>query len=251
MAISKTFGFYTGMQNSVSNISFTSNIRFVPYPKYREISDMGLFGTKFVEEMHDISKIRHITNRGATESIIYCLAGMVQNLKSKKHFLSHWFPKKIVKNNKICERNSKKLASKLNKISANNKFKGVFFGLISEDFIEENKMGKKLFKLFKDNFKIPNKKDYTLFLFQDAKGLKSTDDWPTINFVYSKKDDTYYVNCRKTIDKKIHDLLTKDEIRNHFGVILPSKNDKFFVGDEQVPNGFWTKFKKSDLVDLY
>jgi len=251
MAISRMFWFYTGMQNNVSNISFTSNIRFVPYPKYREIADMGLFGTKFAEEIHDISKVRNITNRGATEEIIFCLAGMVQNLKSKKLFLSHWFPTKIVEDDRRCKRNSKKLASKLNKISANNQFKGVFFGLISEDFIKENKMGKKLFKLFKDNFKIPNKKDYTLFLFQDAKDLKSTDNWPKINFVYSKRDDTYYVNCRKTIGKKIHDLLTKDEIRNHFGVILPSNNDKFFVGDEQVPNNFWTKFKKSDLVDLY
>lgn len=239
------------MENRVSNLSFTSNIKFVPYSRYERIADMGLLGTKFLYEMCDPRKITRITNRGVTDQIIYCLSGVVQNIKNKRAFLFHWQPKKIVKDNEECRNATAKISKSLKNISAKNKFKGVLFGLISKDFAEENRWGKDLFKLLKKNFKIPNKKDYTMFLFQDAKGLKSTDDWPKINFVYCKRNDTFYVNCRKTIDGKWQDLRTKEQIRDHFGVIIPSANDKIFIGNEQVPNSFWAKFKKSDLVDFY
>jgi len=82
--------------------------------------------------------------------------------------------------------------------------------------------------------------------------------------VFAKKNNTLYVNCAKyeknpLKDKKGYedclpireDLVEAEKIREHFGVILPSKNVKIHVGNVPFPNEFWTKFKKSDIEFLY
>lgn len=235
--------------NTISNINFTSNIRFIPYNRYKKLTN--LYQTKFVKEMSNIDEICEFEQNCATEEIIQCLAGVFMDLKNKINQVFHLYPDKLY--NGLGQKliNLIQIGDKLIEMIKTGAFKGALFGGITLDNHSPSKLCLKLFNFFKKIFKACEEKDITIFFAQNAKGKEYSQ--PQTAFIYCKKNDTYYVNCRngrynykiKTCDTW-QDLLDKYEIRDHFDYIHVSPKDKVFIGfesKETIPNEFWNKTK--------
>ncbi|MFA7657945.1 MAG: hypothetical protein WCY19_00765 [Candidatus Gastranaerophilaceae bacterium] len=225
------------MNNNVSNINFTSNIKFVPYKRYKKI--VSLPNIVIVEQLGTIKNIK-VKSGGAVEQIVFCLAGVVKVLRKKLPLVLHLQPKHILKDST----DRKQIETTIRKIKPSRTIKGFLIGLLSQDCLKENLSGRKLLSLLRQNTKHIQKKDFTMFLFQDAENIVYEGELPESAFVYHKKNDTYYVNCRKMLNEYWHDLLDEKEIRDHFGYISVSPEDKVFIGNRQVPNKFWNKSKE-------
>lgn len=234
------------MQNNVSNISFTSNIKFVSNSRYQKIANLPK--TIIVEEMAQVKNVQKVKNGAATKDIIFCIAGMagvIKKFKKKADFIFHWQPKAIFKDTLKEREGAKKIGEKIRNIPAERSLKGFLFGGLSKDYSEENWSGMRMLNFLDNNIKHLKKSDFTVFLFQDSDVLMK-EELPQCAFVYHKKNDTCYVNCRKTINEHWHDLLDENQIRDHFGYIKISPEDKIFIGNRQVPNEFWGKSKKQN-----
>lgn len=246
------FIFYTNMQNNInSSISFKSNIRFIPYREYDRLSKLPRIG--IVKEMSDINSVHQIKDYGATKDIKYCIAGVLKNLTEKKDFLFHWYPTKMYndfgfgspKDNLI------NIKTKLKELVKHNQLKGFLIGGFSKNcdnknnhyFLgEKSELSDKLLKFLQRPFSFKNRKKFTMFF-----GQNSESNWlPESHFVYSKPNDTYYVNSKCFMDYGSGDLLDKDKIRKHFDLIHIADDDKVFIGldsQEAIPNKFWNKNK--------
>lgn len=235
--------------NNVTNISFKSNIRFIPYKEYEKLSTIPK--TDIVKEMWDIDSVCQIKDYGATKDVKYCLAGVLKNLTTKKDFLFHWYPTKLYesfgfgapKDNLI------KINTKLKEVIKHNQLKGFIIGGFSKNcdnkhnhyyLGEKSELSKKLLKFLQRPFKLKNRKNFTIF-----SGQNPEDKWlPESAFVYSKQNDTYYVNSKCYMDYGSGDLLDKDKIRKHFDLIHVADDDKVFIGldsQEAIPKEFWKK----------
>ena len=240
------------MENKVSNISFTSKIRFVPSITVDKIIQKTL--TVPVTEMFEVNHVKKINKTGATKRVLYCVAGLLKDIKYKENKIFHWFPNRVVDDTYPCKCRSEKLKLAMSTLSEKNEYKGFLIGGILRDHPFENWLSAKMINLLKRGFKHVEKKDFTMFFSQDAKNIKNLElHVPESSFVYCEKNDTYYVNCKKYIYNDLdnyqdesgvwHDLLDKNEIRNHFEYISVSPNDRVFAGGEEVPKSFWDKNK--------
>lgn len=245
------FWFYTIMENNISKINFTSNIRFVSYPKYKKLA--GNLDNIAVHEMYSIDQVRDIDSLGTTEEIICCLAGTINLLKKAKSKIFHWFPSELFKDHPLSKKRLKEIGDYIQNTKNIERYKIVAIGGISKAFPGNHFLSLKCLGFFKRKLKEVNPQNITLFFAQNAKGAKNWKHTPESALIYNKKSDTYYVNCRKFIynipeDSKDHtgywkDLLDKDEIKEHFSLIIASPKDKFFAGKkaEEIPYTFWRK----------
>lgn len=239
-------GFYTNMQNNIlnnTNISFKSNIRFIPYKNYRELADAPKI--EVVREMWHMGHVKEVVNRGATEGIQYCLAGIMNNIKEKRDFIFHWWPDLLYNSKGKKFEHLIEIGKTLKNLAQKEKLKGLVIGGTSKmcDF-DKSQYSLKLLNYLKKSIKMSDKKDFTIFFSQNSKNADFI--FPETAFVYKKNNDTYYVNCRDVDDSKegLFDLLNKNEIRDHFGLIHIAGGDKIFLGldsQEQIPNEFWNK----------
>lgn len=97
---------------------------------------------------------------------------------------------------------------------------------------------------FKKILNSEERKRFTIFFGQNASELDGYN--PKSAFLYSKHDDTYYVNCQK-FDKSKYadiDILDKTDIKSHFDLINIAEQDKVFIGlesKEEIPKSFWQR----------
>lgn len=247
--------FYTNMQNKIQNVSFKSNIRFIPYKEYeRLVLEHNILQVKEMEKLEDVYEI---ISYGATKATNYCLAGVLKNSTEKRDFLFHWYPTKLYNDFGFGTRkdNLIKIGEQLKKLVKTNSLKGFVMGGLAKScdssnnhyyLGERSELSVKLLNFFKKIFTLPERKKFTMFFAQ-----KSEDGWmPESVFVYSKQNDTYYVNSKFYRDYGGGDLLDKDKIRNHFKYIQVADGDKVFIGldsEDAIPNKFWNKneFKKA------
>lgn len=228
------------MDNKTSNINFTSNIRFISYKGYEKLASMP--NTAFVKEIHNLRQVETIKNQGATNGVIYCIAGVVKDFNEKTTKLFHWFPNLLLTEFSTVRIDI--LKNELNLLSKH-KIKGFLIGGITKgpdgtDPKFGHKLSTKLINIIKAPFKNARKADFTLFFSQDAKHVDSKHR-PEAAFVYNKKNDTYYVNCKKYENEKWNDLLDANKIRDHFDYINISEKDKVFIGSKQIDNEFLNK----------
>ena len=232
------------MKKNISNISFTSNIKFVSNSRYQKIANLPR--TIIVEEMAKVENVQKVKNSGATKDIIFCIAGMVgviKKFKKRSDFIFHWQPKAIFKDTLEERASAKKIGKKMKSIPAQRDLKGFLFGGLSKDYSKENWSAMRMINFLEQNIKHIKKRDFSVFLFQDSYVLAS-EELPQCAFVYHKKNDTCYVNCRKMINEHWQDLLDKNQIYQHFGYIKISPQDKVFIGNKPVSNEFWNKSKE-------
>lgn len=239
------------MEKNISKISFTSNIKFVSYPKYRELANN--LNTISVHEMYKVDQVRDIEDLGATDGIVCCLAGTLDLLKESTSKIFHWFPDELFKNHNLSKERLKEISENIQNIKNIEKYKIFAIGGISKDFPGNHFLSLKCLGFFKRNLKQIDPQNVTLFFAQNAKGVKNWKHTSESAFIHNKKNDTYYVNCRKFVYNSPenpsdqsgfwHDLLDKDEIKEHFGLIIASPKDTFFTekNAEAIPQTFWRK----------
>lgn len=249
------------MQNNISNnsnISFKSNIRFVPSKEYKEL--LTNLGAKFVGEMWNINSVSEIKSCCYTDHINQCIAGVLKipnGISNVKQLIFHWFPDRLYENTVQNKDNLIQIGKKLEEFSKVGKLKGFIIGGTSRkchvQSLYENKLSIKLFNFLKKPFKLRKKDNFTIFFSQKTKKREFI-NFAESDFIYSKKNDTYYVNCSEFLGSKEprwEDILEKNDIRNHFDFIHVADDDKVFIGSdsqEQIPNEFWNKneFAKSN-----
>lgn len=245
------FGFNINMKNNaVSNISFKSNIRFIPSNTYEDLvkSTRAHVST----EMSKVSELYEISSYGSTKGIKYCLAGVMNNLTQKKKLLFHWYPTKMYEDYGFGQKRSNLLdiETQLKKMTKE-KIRGFLIGGLSKSCDNEklrnylgpkSELSFKLLNCFKKILKPSQKRKLTVFFSQNPKN-----NWvPESAFMYSKANDTYYVRCKHGSDYFWKDLLTKEDIKNNFDYIKIADRDRVFIGldsEEAIPNKFWNKNK--------
>lgn len=237
------------MQNNVSKINFTSNIRFVPYPRYVKLA--GNPKTISVGEMYKMEHVQDIEGLGSTDGIRICLAGTMNLLKKSISKIFHWYPKELFKHHALSKERLKAISNNVENIEDIDKYKIFAIGGVSKGFPGQNFSSLRCLGFFKSKLKKVKPENITLFFAQNTKGAKDWKQTPRSAFVYSEKNDTYYVNCQKFIynapeDPNDHtgywkDLLDKNEIKEHFGLIIASPKDKFFTENNPkvIPHTFW------------
>lgn len=230
------------MNNKTSNVNFTSNIRFIPQSGYEKFAQKH--GIIKVAEMWDVNQVKTFENKGGTDKIIYCVAGVIKDAGRNTNSLFHWFPKRMFGSERINNIQTREIKEAVDNLSKNNGIKGFAIGGVTKGHssLFENHLSIKLINLLKKPFKQAKKADFTMFFLQNA---KNAEGWqrPQSAFIYHQKTDTYYLNCIKMQNGEWHSLLDKDEIRKHFNYISISPNDKVFIGREQIPNEFLNKRK--------
>lgn len=250
MAIFFMPGFYTDMKNNnVSQLSFKSNIRFVPYERYRNLLFENIGKIDIVQEMNNIKEVKKIKNLGVTQKIMYCISGILKDLTEKNDFIYHWTPRFLYagqnKTDTLIE-----IGKKLKEFLKTHKTQGFAIGGLSKKSINyEKKLSKNLLDFLMRKLKPEEKNKYTIFFGQNNNSKDVMSPMPYSSFSYSPKHDTYYVNCRvfDSLKKDYVDLeLTKEKIRDHFDYIHIGDDDKVFIGiddPEAIPNEFWNKNK--------
>lgn len=233
------------MNENFSSVSFTSNIRFIPFSRYEKIAKEP--DATRVSEMWNLNHVREIENKakGATDGIIYCVAGIIKNVEKttgqKVDFLFHWFPKPMFEGDRFyCSGQHSELKEAIKNAAKSKDSKGFLIGGISKDAPYSNSLSLRLINFLKHPFKKEHRNHFTMFFSQDCKDADIYHR-PKSAFVYDKKTDTYYVNCQKDVKGKFRDLMNKDKIKQHFDYIHISPEDKVFIGREQVPREFFNK----------
>jgi len=240
MAIFFMFMLLVVMNNMTSNINFTSNIRFISCARYEKLTNKP--DLIKVQEMWQLGQVKEVQKKGATGTIIYCVAGIIKDLNKKSDYIFHWFPTNMFKADPTTAKNQLKIKKAMEYMAKNKEVKGFLIGGICKKDAYVNALSMKLINFIKTPFKKTERKDFTMFFAQDTKYAFAWDR-PQSAFLYNKETDTYYVNCKSAQDGRWHDLLNKDEIRKHFDYISISPNDKVFIGHEQIPNEFFNKPK--------
>lgn len=229
------------VKNETSNINFTSDIRFVSKSALRKLAKPA--DTITIEEMWHVKQVQPVQNKGATNCIAYCVAGVIKNLESKKDYIFHWFPTNIIRKDgypTIAGNDIKNTLQGLSK--SKSKQKGLLIGGISKLRKDENFLSVKLINLLKTPFKRNREKDFTVFFSQKAQN-PSLLGMPESALLYNKKSDTYYINCQNYKNSRWQNLLKKEDIRDNFEYISISPNDRIFIGSKQIPNNFFNKVK--------
>jgi len=236
------------MDNKISNISFTSKIKFIPHWEYK-------LRTKYLNpvkigEITDIKEVKKFDKRGATEKIIVCIGGVIQDLRSKRKRLFHWLPVGIVEDSQPSRENSKKITTTLQKTPKHHKLKGFIIGGYAKSDKWLHEFSVKIFNTLKRSLKHVEDKDFTIFFAQrEPRKINIYREKPQTAFIYSNISDTYYVNCRKIKnmglknpqDQDFQDLLSKEEIYDYFDYIKLSPNDRVYARGRKTPNSFWDK----------
>lgn len=197
---------------------------------------------RLVSEMWQLKQVEEVHENGATKEIIYCVAGIIKDIEKKSDYIFHWFPSKMFNCDSSPTKYQLEIKDALQDIAKTKEVKGFLIGGISKKDAFVNFLSMKLINFIKTPFKKTEQKDFTMFFSQNAK-YSSYWERPQSAFIYNKKNDTYYVNCKTSRNEKWHDLLNKDEIRNHFEYISISPHDKVFIGREQISNDFFNKSK--------
>ncbi len=250
-----SFCFHINMQNNISNISFKSNIRFIPYKTLDKMLNNS--HVKYSGAMFDLCQINKVEQSSATKGIIYCVSGVLKNMSENIDYLYHWCPDYLFKKPSGKKDNSLlAIGKKLQETKTSNEVKGFIIGGLSKSCdTEKSELSLKLINYFKKMFNAKERSNFTVFFSQktsDKKGFS-----PRSAFIYSKKEDTYYVNCQKfdIFKDEDVDILDKNQLKNNFDFINISDEDKVFIGidsNEDIPKSFWQKnnFKKAktDLI---
>lgn len=232
--------FYLNMENRTSNISFTSNIKFINHARYTNLR-INLNGTRACE-MNKLEDTLEIANYGETRGIMYCIGVILKDLKTKNDYICHWHPGGFFKK-KSNKNFGLRLKQKL-KHTSHEGVKGLIVGGLSKDVDKRyHYESLRMFNLLKKGLQDIKQKDFSMFLMQSNKERRKG-VWPHLSFIYSKKEDTYFIYYQK--DRSKTDLITPEEIRNHFDYIHISPNDSVFVGDNQIPNSFLNKKKQKN-----
>lgn len=226
-----------------SNISFTSDFRFVSYKTYLKLCQRQ--GNTVVTEMIKPQSAEEIKTSASTDAIIYCLSGVIKNLKTKiQEKIVHIQPKFVGGEKDRNKKNLGEFLKYINGIEQKESLGGFIFGGLNKESPLENSFSVKLFNALKRTIKCSDKNNFTLFLMQDAK-VKDSHHWPEISFFRDKTEDTVYLNIAKFKGDKICDVLEPKEIRDHFGYIFASPNDRFFSYGKQISHEFLNKSKNN------
>lgn len=229
------------MHKKVSNISFTSNIRFIDRATYANV--LLELKPAYVPEMSDVADVLEVKGNAKNEVIKFCIGAVLKNCNAKRDYICHWFPRSIFENSE--NRNfASKLKQKVNQTLSGD-VKGLVIGGLSKDVRDHHYLSLRMFNVLKRCMASIKRKDFSIFLFQSIKEDTTSFDWPAVSFIYSKHEDTYYVNCQKFRSDIGKDLLTPQEIRDHFDFIDVSPNDSVFVAGKKVPSSFFNKGKKA------
>lgn len=242
---------FNANQTQNRNINFTSSIRFVSYAEFDKF--LKAPKTKVVDQMGTLNEVCGIENLVATKNIVQCLGGRLENQKSTNlinkiydvfDVIFHWFPNNFYdrSNKKYIESNELiKIGDKLHEMQLD-KLKGAIFGGLSVKNSDAGTLSLKLINFFKKHLKTCKQKDFTAFFGQNTRDKEYY--LPMTSFIYCRKNDTYYVNCRKCNSKNEFDVLGEYMVRDFFDYIFVSQNDKVFMGlksKEAIPNEFWNK----------
>lgn len=245
----------------VSNISFKSNIRFIDTINYKKI--VKELNAPKVIEMWNIDSVRQIKSCSETDHINQCIAGVLQipqKANRVQSLIFHWCPDRLYENLPQNKDNLIQIGKKLEEFSKVRKLKGFIIGGTSRkchvQSCYENKLSVKLFNFLKKSFKLGKKNNFTIFFSQKTKKREFI-NFSESAFIYSKKNDTYYVNCSEFFGSKKtgwENILKKNDIRNHFDYIHVADDDKVFIGlesEEEIPNEFWNKNEFEKSLNLY
>lgn len=241
-------GFIIFMNDKVSNINFTSNIRIISRKEFNRLS--YLLWTSEVGEMSKASQIQEFKGCASTDWIMSCIAGVAKNLSSKKNKIFHFLSRQTLSKYVGDETSQKELEEVLIK-NSKNKIKGLLLGGCSgkmKYIDEEGKIGLSsglsldLLAFLKKPFRKSKKADFSYFLFQKHKNV-GVPSRPVCAFLYDEVIDTYYLNCIiEKEDRSFINIMKKADIRDHFKFIHVSDEDKVFIGlknKKPIKNNYW------------
>lgn len=232
--------FKISMNTKSSNISFTSNIRFIPNYAYNYL--LKAPDTIIIKEICSLTGVKKINKNCATGDIYYCTAGIVKDLAQKEDYIFHWNPKSLFQDCNI--KNLIPLKNKLHEIR-DNELKGLLIGGNFGQDSTYKRLSKKLLTFLTKPFKKSPNCDFTIFYGQQYKGDQKYLLMSYSNLFYQKESDTYFINCvnfNRDLGKW-KDLLDLQSIKDCFKYIKISPNDKVYIYDEFIPTELLNKTK--------
>lgn len=237
------------MENKVSNISFTSDIRFVTQNTYKRLINQS--NVVKVSLMYRLNHVASFNKKGASEGISSCIGGINRNLSDNITDVFHWDSCAFANVGYVEQLENQEITDALSILAKLKKIKGLLIGGVASPH-EDFPFSLKMVNFLKLPLKKTKKADFSMFLFQKKYKSKLI-NYPESAFLYDKEKDTYYINCTETKRLKANtykrrDIMNRHKIRDHYGVIKISDNDKVFVGlKSKIPiaNKFWNK---NDIV---
>lgn len=215
------------------------HIKFTTQERLNEIACLS--NTKIMREMWDAKLVQDVEKSVVIRDISLCIAGVVQNLKTRVEKAFHMYPTRLFA--KENAQNQEELGNKLKAISNEENEIFAIGGLSKSVGPIQGEKSIRLINFLKRPFKKSKKNNITIFFAQSSDSPPGY--WPKTGFVYDKPSRTVFVNCQKNKNKKWNDVLNEKEIKDLFDIIKVSLNAKIYVEEKPVPNSFWNKNLKT------
>lgn len=228
------------MQNNISNnsnVSFKANIRFVTSKDYSAMAKT--LQPLIFSEMRQLDEIETVLLDSCTSNIKNCVAGVLKKMNNFKQYAFHWFSGCMTKDALL------KVETKLKRTKKKTHLGGFAIGgeVMCLGECRESSAGQHVIGTLAKCFSKEELEKFSLFLGQ--KNYFKNLHFSRTCFIYSKKEDTYYVNsqlCLPEIGYK--DVTTREDIRDNFEYINIANDDKVFIGlnsEDAIPREFLNK----------